>query len=162
MITGRWGKRSEVLLDVVLGPDGVVRGVANPGRQDAPIRHGHFDAGTGAVHLEGEHRLPDGATIPFRIDGRLDGRTLRLQYHFGDMRGNVELVRVEEYRPPALTLVDRLNSRVVDLQRWFNGLSRPSAPTQIPVCARLGAKLLSSDSNPAGGCCDAADYRLWR
>ena len=44
MITGRWGKPSEVLLDLVVDDDGSVRGVANPGRQNAPIRRGHFDA----------------------------------------------------------------------------------------------------------------------
>ena len=80
MISGRWGKPSEVLLDIVVEPDGVVRGVANPGRQDAPIRRGQFDAATGAVHLEGEHGTPDGKTMAFRVDGRLDGRTLRLVY----------------------------------------------------------------------------------
>ena len=66
MITGRWGKPSEVLLDIVVEPDGVVRGVANPGNQDAPIRRGQFDAATGAVHLEGEHVRPDGMTMPFK------------------------------------------------------------------------------------------------
>ena len=47
MITGRWGKPSEVLLDLVVEEDGSVRGIANPGRQNAPIRRGHFDAVSG-------------------------------------------------------------------------------------------------------------------
>src|SRR5688500_18227152 len=98
MITGRWGKPSEVLLDLVVEADGSVRGVANPGRQDAPIRRGHFDAGSGAVTLEGEHVKPDG-TVAFRIEGRLDGRTLRLRYQYGDMSGTTDVVRVEEYTP---------------------------------------------------------------
>ena len=59
MITGRWGKPSEVLLDIVVEPDGVVRGVANPGRQNAPIRRGHFDAATGAILWQ--TRLPQSA-----------------------------------------------------------------------------------------------------
>ena len=84
MITGRWGKPSEVLLDLVVEDNGVVRGVANPGRQNAPIRRGHFDATSGAVNLEGEHVRPDGTNLPFRIAGRLDGRTLRLSYQYGD------------------------------------------------------------------------------
>ena len=67
MITGRWGKPSEVLLDIV-EQDGTVRGVANPGRQDAAIRNGSFDAASGAVHLEGEHVRPDGVTLPFLIE----------------------------------------------------------------------------------------------
>ena len=96
MITGRWGKPTEVLLDIV-EEDGVVTGLANPGRQNSPIRSGRFDAATGAVHLEGEHVTPNGKAVPFLIDGRLDGRILRLGYEFGEMHGNVELVRVEEY-----------------------------------------------------------------
>ena len=77
MIAGRWGKPSEVLLDLVVEADGAVRGVANPGRQNAPIRRGHFDAISGVVNLEGDHVRPDGTTLPFRIAGRLDGRTLQ-------------------------------------------------------------------------------------
>src|SRR5215510_11624053 len=115
MITGRWGKPSEVLLDLVVEEDGSVRGVANPGRQNAPIRRGHFDAASGAVDLEGEYVKPDGTAIPFRIAGRLDGRTLRITYQYGELHGQTEAVRVEEYTPPAVTLRDRLRSRVAAL-----------------------------------------------
>jgi GNAT superfamily N-acetyltransferase len=126
MITGRWGKPSEVLLDLVVEEDGSVRGVANPGRQNAAIRRGQFDAASGVVTLEGEHVKPDGMSLPFRIDGRLDGRTLRLTYQFGDMRGKVDLVRVEEYTPPPLTFWDHLKPRVAGLKRWINARSRPT------------------------------------
>ena len=143
MITGRWGKPTEVLLDIVVEPDGSVRGVANPGKQDAPIRRGHFDATSGAVHLEGEHGTPDGMAIPFRIDGRLEGRTLRLEYHYGDRQGNVNLVRVEEYRPPSLTPVDRLRARVTDVKRWLNALSRPTGRTNARRLRNRGESLNS-------------------
>jgi GNAT superfamily N-acetyltransferase len=126
MITGRWGKPSEMLLDIVVEPDGLVRGVANPGRQDAAIRRGQFDATTGAVHLEGEYARPDGRTISFHVDGRLDGRTLRLTYQFGDMRGEIDLVRIEEYKPEPLTFRDRLKPRIAGLKRWLNARSRPT------------------------------------
>jgi hypothetical protein len=102
----------KVLLDLVVEADGAVRGVANPGRQNAPIRLGHFDALSGAVTLEGEYVRLDGTTLPFRIAGSLDGRTLRLRYEYGDMRGTTEVVRVEEYAPPAITLGDRLKWRM--------------------------------------------------
>lgn len=125
MITGRWGKPSEVLLDIV-EQGGVVTGLANPGRQNAPIRAGRFDAATGAVHLEGEYVTPNGRTIPFLIDGLLEGRTLRLGYQFGEMQGNVELVRVEEYAPAPLSIRDRLKPRVAAFKRWINARTRPS------------------------------------
>jgi hypothetical protein len=123
LITGRWGKPDEVLLDIV-EQDGVVRGVANPGRQNAPIRHGSFDANTGAVQLEGEHVRPDGEAQPFHIDGRLDGRTLRLSYQYGDLRGNADLVRVEEY-------VRRLSRRSIGSSE----ASRPAASVQRAVAS---------------------------
>ena len=63
MITGRWGKPSVVLLDLVVEEDGAVGGVANPGRQDAPIRRGHFDAVSGTLDLEGEHVRPGGTPL---------------------------------------------------------------------------------------------------
>jgi len=125
MITGRWGKPSEVLLDLTVAEDGTVRGMANPGQQNAPIRRGHFDAASGAVTLEGEVTR-DGATLPFHIEGRLDGRTLRLSYQLGEMRGNNDIVRVEEYAPPPLTFWDRLKPRIEDLKRSINARSRPT------------------------------------
>jgi len=48
---------------IVVEQDGAVRGVVNPGRQNAPIRRGHFDATSGAVELEGEHVTLDGAPL---------------------------------------------------------------------------------------------------
>jgi GNAT superfamily N-acetyltransferase len=126
MITGRWGKPREVLLDLALAEDGTVRGIANPGRQSAPIRRGHFDAGSGALNLEGDHVRPDGTTMSFHIEGRLDGRTLRLSYQFGEMQGTIDVVRVEEYTPPPLTLLDRLKPRVEEMKRRINARSRPT------------------------------------
>lgn len=126
MITGRWGKPSEVLLDIVEEADGRVRGIVNPGRQSAQIRNGAFDPVTGAIQLEGEHVRSDGASIPFRIAGRLEQKMLRLTYSFGDLDGAVDLVRVEDYRAPRLTLQPRLKAATADLRRWLHARSRPT------------------------------------
>jgi GNAT superfamily N-acetyltransferase len=141
MITGRWGKPSEVLLDLVVEEDGTVRGVANPGRQNAPIRRGRFDAGSGAVTLEGEHVRPDGTTMPFRIEGRLDRRTLRLAYQFGEMQGTIDVVRVEDYTPRRLTVWDRLKPRVEDLKRRINARSRPRGEVNARTLRERGESL---------------------
>ncbi|HUE88386.1 MAG TPA: GNAT family N-acetyltransferase [Vicinamibacterales bacterium] len=127
MITGQWGKPSEVLLDIVVDADGAVGGIVNPGRQNAPIRHGRFDENESTVELSGEVASRDGPAVPFRIAGRLDGRTLRLSYTFGDDRGIIELVRVEEYRPPRLKVADRLKARLADIRRYLDARSRPKA-----------------------------------
>lgn len=127
MITGRWGKPSEVLLDLTVAEDGTVRGVANPGRQDAAIRRGHFDARSGAVTLEGEYVSPDGAARTFRIEGHLRGRSLELGYRFGEMEGTIEVVRVEDYRPAPLTLMNRLKPLIAGFKRKLNARARPTA-----------------------------------
>ena len=141
MITGRWGKPSEVLLDLVVEEGGTVRGVANPGRQNAPIQRGHFDASSGAVHLEGEAKTPDGAGVPFCIDGRLDGRTLRVNYQYGEMRGSEDLVRVEDYAPRPRTMWDRLKPRIADLKRRINARGRPTGEENARLLRERGESL---------------------
>ncbi len=143
MISGRWGKPSEVLLDLAVGPDGSVSGIANPGRHDAAIRRGHFGAATGAVDLEGEHPGPDGTGVPFRITGRLVGRTLRLSFLYGEMQGKAALVRVEEYVPPRLTLWERIEPHLAAVRRRINARSRPSGEANA---RRLRARGESLDS----------------
>jgi ribosomal protein S18 acetylase RimI-like enzyme len=141
MITGRWGKPSEVLLDLVVEADGSVRGVANPGRQNALIRQGRFDVTSGAVALDGDYTKPDGTTLAFHITGRLDGRTLRLTYEFGDMRGQLDVMRVEEYAPPPLTVWDRLKPRLAALKRWINARSRPTGQANARRLQERGESL---------------------
>jgi ribosomal protein S18 acetylase RimI-like enzyme len=141
MITGRWGKPSEVLLDLVVEEDGAVRGVANPGRENAPIRRGHFDPISGVINLEGEHVTRDGTTVTFRIAGRLDGRTLRLTYQYGDMRGQTDVVRVEEYAPRSVTVWDRLKPRIAAVKRWISARSRPTAEENARTLRERGESL---------------------
>ena len=141
MIDGRWGKPSEVLLDLTVDPDGTLRGIANPGRQNAPIRNGRFDAATGRVHFEGERVAPDGSSTPFHVDGRLEGRRLLLSYQYGERRGDVDIVRVEEYRPPPVTLLDRFKRRVAAMRRWINSRSRPTGAQNARLLRDRGESL---------------------
>jgi GNAT superfamily N-acetyltransferase len=143
LLTGRWGRPWQVLLDITADADGTIRGVANPGRQNVSIGSGHFDLATDGIRLTGDHRRPDGATITFRIAGRLDGRTLRLSYEFGGTRGTVDLVRVEEYLPPRPSALQRFKHRLEDLRRWWNARSRP---TGAENAARLRARGESLDT----------------
>jgi len=143
MVTGRWGKPDEVLLDLVVDADGSVRGVANPGRQDAPIRRGHFDAASGQINLEGEYVRPDGTPVAFKVAGRLEGRTLRLTYEFGEMRGEVETGRVEDYVPRPLTLWDRLKPAIASVKRWMNARTRPNRADNARRLSERGESISS-------------------
>lgn len=140
-ITGQWGKPTHVLLDIVADSDGTLHGVVNPGRQNAPIRTGRFDAASGTLRIEGEHTSPDGTILPFLITGRLDGRTLRLEYAFGERRGEENAVRVEEYGPPQRTLKDWLQPRVADAMRWINARSRPTGHANARALRDRGESL---------------------
>lgn len=141
MISGRWGKPSQVLLDLTVDKDGSVRGVANPGLHNAQIRSGHFDASTGAVALEGEFAQPNGPALPFRLSGRLDGRTLRLKYEFGDQQGEIDTVRVEDYAPKPLSFFDRLKPRIEAFKRRLNQRTRPSGETNARRLRERGESL---------------------
>lgn len=142
MITGQWGKPSEVLLDIVVDPDGDVRGTVNPGRQNAPIRRGRFDEAARTVQLEGEIAAPDGQATPFRITGQLEERTLRLSYEFGDDHGATAIVRVDEYRPPRLTVADRLKAALADVQRALYARSRPTGKANAERLRERGESLM--------------------
>ena len=141
MITGRWGKPNEVLLDLTVDEHGNVTGIANPGRQNAAIDLGKFDAATGAVRLEGSHAHEGEAPVPFLVEGRLDGRTLRLSYSFGEMNGEVELVRVEDYVPPPLSVVQRIKPHIEDVARWFNSFTRPKGEDNARKLKERGESL---------------------
>ena len=125
MITGQWGANATPLLDIAVADDGTVTGVANPGRQNAPIRSGRFDRATGALRLEGEHNEA-GTSIPFLIEGKLANGKLELRYEFGDLRGEVTMGRVEEYRPKPLTLFQRIEPYIAAARRRINARTRPS------------------------------------
>jgi len=143
VIAGRWGTPSDVLLDLVVEDDGTVQGVANPGRQNAPIRRGHFDAISGVLNLEGEHVKPDGSTLPFRIAGRLDGRVLRLTYQYGDIQGATDVVRVEEYTLPPLTFTDFLRPRIAAAKRSLHARTRPRGEENARKLRERGESLES-------------------
>jgi GNAT superfamily N-acetyltransferase len=82
-----------------------------------------------------------GSRVPFLIQGRLDGAMLRLSYEFGEMRGNVDIVRVEEYRPKPLSLFDRLKPRIARVQRWLHAHTRPSGETNARKLRERGESL---------------------
>ena len=141
MITGRWGKPNDVLLDLTVDDTGTVRGFANPGRQNAPIRRGHFDATTGTVALEGDAVNPDGSSAPFQIQGRLDGQTLRLHYQYGESTGKIDIVRVEDYQPPPLTFWDRVKPLIEDFRRSRNARTRPTRAENLRALQQRGESL---------------------
>jgi GNAT superfamily N-acetyltransferase len=143
MISGQWGKPSQVLLDIVVDPDGTVRGTVNPGRQNAPIRMGRFTESDFSVQLEGEVARPDHEPVPFRIAGHLDGRTLRLSYTFGDDHGTVDAVRVEEYRAQRLSVADRFRARLADIRRYIESQTRPSGEANAKRLHERGETLES-------------------
>jgi ribosomal protein S18 acetylase RimI-like enzyme len=140
MITGRWGKPSEVLLDLVVEGDGSIRGVANPGRQDAPIRRGHFDASSGAVTLEDRSGRLIGFTWGKPRDGEFEGELskiyLRWEYHGLGLgrrmmaetarrfveRGIHSFILFAELSNPTLAFYDRMGGeRLLDDRGQFGG-----------------------------------------
>ncbi len=70
------------------------------------------------------------------MGGRFDSRTST-----GDMRGETNVVRVEEYAPPPITIRDRLKSRIAGLKRWMNARSRPTGEENARQLRERGESL---------------------
>jgi len=143
MIDGRWGTSSRTLLDLTVDERGVVTGVVNPDAEHGAIRRGTFDRATRTVHLEGDYEEPGAPPTPFAIDGTLVDRTLVLTYRFGDLTGNVSIVRVEEYRLPPLTLRQRLEPFAAGIVRRLAALTRPSGRANARKLRERGETLHS-------------------
>lgn len=142
-ITGRWGTPTEVLLDLTANDDGTVHGIVNPGRQNALISRGHFDAGLRTVTLSAEHMAPDGETVPIEISGTLKERRLHLSFRFGETTGNVEVGRIEDYAPRPLPVWDRLQPHIEAFKRKLNARHRPNAAENARALRARGETLES-------------------
>ena len=59
------------------------------------------------------------------------------------MRGEQDIVRVEDYTPPRLTLMDRLKYRVAGVQRWISARSRPKGTDNARTLRERGESLES-------------------
>jgi ribosomal protein S18 acetylase RimI-like enzyme len=84
-----------------------------------------------------------GETRHFHIAGRLDGSVLRLAYRFGEMEGTVDTGRLEDYRPPSVTLLDRLKPRLASVRRWLHSRSRPTGAENARALRERGESLES-------------------
>jgi hypothetical protein len=90
-LSGRWGERGVVFLDLRAEPGGSISGMIMSGRPDNmwPIVSGRFDRDTGSIHLEGIAKHPESELMaPYAIDGLLDGDEITVSAAFHDYRGN--------------------------------------------------------------------------
>ncbi len=79
--------------------------------------------------------------MPFHIEGRLEGGHSGSHYKFGDMDSVIDIVRVEDYTPRPVTLVDRLKSELEDLKRRINARSRPTGEENARKLRERGESL---------------------
>jgi hypothetical protein len=73
--TGDWGpsarQRTQVTLELHF--DGkTLTGTVNPGPEAIPLKKASFDPKTSAVHIEVDAPSPDGSTVHYVVDGKLD------------------------------------------------------------------------------------------
>jgi len=66
---------------------------------------------------------------------------LRLRYQYGEMSGDVDIVRVDEFRPPSLTFWDRLKPFIEDFRRSRNARTRPSREENLRELQKQGESL---------------------
>ncbi|HXM46441.1 MAG TPA: hypothetical protein VN956_01150 [Pyrinomonadaceae bacterium] len=89
-ISGNWGADGNTLLELNYDGKGSVSGTTHWGSADnsSPIKTGTFDPKTNALKLEGEAKRPDGTTVQYVIEGKLNKDTLSGTYRFGNDKGD--------------------------------------------------------------------------
>jgi hypothetical protein len=88
-ISGTWSDGSGRGLELTFDGKRAVIGTVNPGRPNAsPIKTGTFNPKTGVLKIQGMAKpKPDGAEVPFAIEGKLQEGALAGTYDFGGSRG---------------------------------------------------------------------------
>lgn len=66
---------------------------------------------------------------------------LQLGYQFGEMRGSIDIVRVEEYTPRPLSFWERLKPKLQDFKRSMGARTRPTGEENRRKLAERGESL---------------------
>jgi len=102
-LSGNWGTDGATRLQLKFDGKNAVSGTAisrnNGQERRTPIKTGTFDVKAGALKLEGEDTLPDGSTVRYVIEAKVDGETMTGTYAFGDRTGPFTFTR--QAKPPA-------------------------------------------------------------
>lgn len=94
-VTGEWMNAGRPLLKLRLNGKAVA-GTIMVGRPDnlADVKTGSFDPRTGALKLQGDAKDPEtGSPLPFLIEGKVKGDTLRVMATFGERTSQKVFVR---------------------------------------------------------------------
>jgi len=99
-VTGKWGADGQTFLELQFDGKSRVTGttiwrVGDSYAHRAPITAGRFDTQTGALKLEGEATAPDGVTVKYVIEGRIEKDTVAGTFTFGDSGGEFQFKRLE-------------------------------------------------------------------
>jgi hypothetical protein len=92
-VTGKWGRNGLTYLELEFDGKSKVSGTVvwrDPSgsyEERAPIKTGTFDPKTNALRLEGEAKNPDGAVLPYLIDGKIEKETVAGTFKFGERTG---------------------------------------------------------------------------
>ena len=92
-VTGKWGRNDLTYLDLKFDGTSTVSGTVvwrdrgSGYEEQAAIKTGTFDLKTGALKLTGEAKTPDGALLPYAIEGKIEKETVAGTFKFGDRQG---------------------------------------------------------------------------
>ena len=92
-VTGKWGRNGLIYLELKFDGTSKVSGTVvwrAPGgeyEEHAPIKTGTFDPKTNTLRLEGDAKNPDGALLPYLIEGKIERDTVAGTFKFGERTG---------------------------------------------------------------------------
>jgi hypothetical protein len=95
--SGDWGPtpqhRNNVTLQLTRNGD-VLNGMLNPGPSPIPLSKTSFDAGTGAIMMEAEAKGHDGVMLHYKIEGKVDGNTMRGTWAHEKQKGDFKISKI--------------------------------------------------------------------
>jgi hypothetical protein len=97
-VSGNWGMDGQTFFELKFDGTRSVSGTAiwrhgGSDEQRTAIKIGTFDPQSGALKLTGEVKRPDGAVVPFVIEGKVENNTVAGTFDVGGDKGDFRFTR---------------------------------------------------------------------
>lgn len=97
-LTGNWGRNGRVYLELKFDGESNVSGIAiwraDEYEHRAPVKTGTFDPKSGVFKLEGDAKTPEGSTVPYVIEGKVEKDTVSGTFKYGERSGQFTFTRM--------------------------------------------------------------------
>ena len=96
--SGDWGPnandRNQITADFKFDGKALTGSITPAGQTTAiPIQKGTFDAKTGAIHMEADVKAPNGSTVHYVVDGKVDKNMMKGSWNHDNRKGDFSIAK---------------------------------------------------------------------